>query len=130
MMKEFGGFVHDFYDVLRPSGAVLRVLSRHQRYALKTKSYLILTKLFIKFQVPAETEADLHRRRQEDADIRIQEPDAFAAPGNAPALVPRRRERAWLPPRSVLSRTLQFLPAPERWGVPDVVLPPIVPPGG
>jgi len=44
-------------------------------------------------QVPAAAEAHVHRRRQEDAHLRVQVVDAAAAAGNAAALVPGRRRR-------------------------------------
>lgn len=58
----------------------------------------ILSILFLfNFQVPTETEANVHSRRQEDADIRVQEPDAHAQAGDEAAVVPGRRQRDELP---------------------------------
>jgi len=48
-------------------------------------------------QVPAAAEAHVHRRRQEDAHLRVQIVDAAAAAGDATALVPGRRCRDELP---------------------------------
>lgn len=53
-------------------------------------------------QVQAAPQADVHRRREEDANLRVQVADATASPGDAPAVVPRRRPRDGLPVASEL----------------------------
>lgn len=50
-----------------------------------------------RLQVSTPAQADLHRRRKEDADLRVQVSHASASPRNAPALVSRRRPRDGLP---------------------------------
>lgn len=44
--------------------------------------------------VPSQTEADVHRGRQENADIRVQDADAPAAERNEAAVVQGRRRRS------------------------------------
>lgn len=46
----------------------------------------------IPFQVSSATEAHLHSRRQENADIGVQEPDAEPAARDAATLVPGGRQ--------------------------------------
>lgn len=48
-------------------------------------------------QVPAASEADVHRGREEDAHLRVQDADAPASAGDAAAVVPGRRQRDELP---------------------------------
>lgn len=57
----------------------------------------------------------MHSGRQEDANIRVQEPDAHAPPGDAAAVVSRRRQRAGLPAaRARVPRALQLVAAAQR----------------
>lgn len=45
--------------------------------------------------IPAQAEADVHRGRQEDADIRVQDADAAAAERDAAVVVQGRRVRSF-----------------------------------
>lgn len=55
----------------------------------------------------------MHSRRQENANIGVQEPHALAPTGDAAAVVPGRRQRARVPPLAVLPGPLQLLPTPQ-----------------
>lgn len=71
--------------------------------------------LLFNFKVPTETKKDMHSRRQEDEDIRVQEFDAQSPAGDEAAMVSRRRKRAGFPaPCTSLPRTFQFLATPQR----------------
>lgn len=50
-----------------------------------------------RLQVQAPAEADVHRGREEDAHLRVQDADAPAPPGDAAAVVSRRRHGDELP---------------------------------
>lgn len=56
----------------------------------------------------------MHSGRKENADIRIQEPDALAQAGDAAALVQRRGQRAGLPAHAGLPGALQLVAAAQR----------------
>lgn len=74
----------------------------------------------------------MHSGRQEDADIRVQEPDAHAPAGDEAAVVSRRRQRAGLPAaRARVPRPLQLVAAAQRGQLHEPrVLPAAVPPRG